>query len=229
MTVELSQKALPHKKASSSPKLTRQKVFRYCWNNPAASYRQIAEELHLSLSNVRVTLHRLRRLPDISRRCPECFAPSLLAGVCQACGFEPASFSLPLEVDFESQSPTNALHAGNMLGSEVDFNQLGIKGRYANDGILLKQRMNGALEETLSRDVKSLVMEDLKAYYPSESITDLAGKLCLKEVAEFRSRYPLLAKSKNVKRQLAANMVGRLQLLYPFLGRPHLHEVTQLQ
>jgi hypothetical protein len=54
-------------------------------------------------------------------------------------------------------------------------------------------------------------------------------KLCLKEVAEFRARYPLLAASKNVRKQLALNVMKRLEFLYPILCRPHLQEVTQLQ
>jgi hypothetical protein len=212
----------PHHRTASS---TRQRVFRYFWNNPAASNRQIADELHVSLSNVKVTLHRLRRMPDISRRCPECFAPSMRAEGCQSCGFEPTSASLPLDVRFDEQSPVNHIHAGNSLGSEVNYPGVG----FTNSGLVVKRWMDRALEDSLTRDVKSEVMQALKTSYPTEAITDYAGRLCVKEVSEFRARYPLLAASKNVRKQLALNVMKRLEFLYPVLCRPHIEGVTRLQ
>jgi hypothetical protein len=198
----------------------------------------IAESLKMSKDNVYVTVHRLRKL-DLERRCPECFSDRLLSGVCQSCGFEPTAPDIPTALRFDEQSPMNHLHAGNSLGSIVgprgDFNELRIKGQYANDGLLLRQRMDRALEDPLTKDVKAQVMQDLKAYYPTEAITDYAGKLCLKEVTEFRAGYPLLATSKNVRKQLAINVMKRLEFLYPILCRPHvqgltsLHEVSGLQ
>lgn len=118
---------------------------------------------------------------------------------------------------------------GSIVGPRGDFSELRIKGVYGNDGLLLRQRMDRALEDPMTRDVKAQVMQQLKAYYPTEAITDYAGRLCLKEVAEFRARYPLLAASKNVRKQLALNVMKRLEFLYPMLRRPHIQEVTGLQ
>jgi hypothetical protein len=204
------------------------RVYRFRWDNPSASYQEIANTLHITKNNVKVTVHRLRKL-DLSRRCPECWSKSLLGGVCQSCGFEPTAPDIPAAMRFDEQSPVNHIHAGNQLGSDVDYNALRIKGLYGNDGLLLKQRMDRAIEDPLTKDVKAYAMQELKTYYPTEGITDYAGRLCLKEVAEFRARYPILATSKNVRRQLALNVMKRLELLYPSLRRPHIKEVTGLQ
>ncbi|MDG6978461.1 MAG: sigma-70 region 4 domain-containing protein [Nitrososphaerota archaeon] len=222
-------------------KNTLHRVYRFQWSHPNASHQEIASALHISKGNVKVTVHRLRKL-DLARRCPECWAVSVAGGVCQACGFEPEAPDLPLEVRFDEQSPTNSLHAGNQLGSMIgrsgNYNQLGgdrenptgwLKGIYPNDGLLLKQRMDRALEDPLTRQVKSEVMEWLKAYYPPEAITDYAGKLCVKEVVEFSTNYPDLARSKNLRKQLASRVIARLRFLYPTLRRPHIQEVTGLQ
>jgi hypothetical protein len=207
---------------------TLHRIFRFKWSNPSASNQEIADALHITPNNVKVTIHRLRKL-DLTRRCPECWCESLFGDICQACGFEPSVPDIPAALRFDEQSPTNHLHSGNQLGSEVDYNDLRVKGVYGNDGLLLKQRMDRAIEDSLTRDVKAQVMQDLKAYYPTEAITDYAGRLCIKEVLEFRARYPLLAASKNVRKQLAINVMKRLEFLYPALCRPHLREVTRLQ
>jgi hypothetical protein len=211
---------------------TLHRVYRFRWDNPAASYQETADALHISRGNVKVTIHRLRKL-DLSRRCPECWGESLFGGVCHSCGFEPSAPDIPPALRIDEQSPVNHLHAGNSLGSIVgprgDFNELRFKGMYGNDGLLLKQRMDRALEDPLTKDVKSEVMQALKACYPTEAITDFAGRLCVKEVVEFRARYPLLAASKKVRKQLALNVMRRLEFLYPVLSRPHLKEVTGLQ
>lgn len=213
-------------------KNTLHRVFRFRWDNPSASYQEIADALRISRGNVKVSIHRLRRL-DLSRRCPECWGESLFGGVCHACGFEPTAPDIPAALRFDEQSPVNHLHPGNALGSIVgprgDFNELRIKGLYGNDGLLLKQRMDRAIEDPLTKDVKSEVMQGLKACYPTEAISDHAGLLVRKEVVEFRSRYPLLAASKNVRKQLALNVMKRLEFLYPVLRRPHIEGVTQLQ
>ena len=207
---------------------TLHRVFRFKWSNPLATHQEIADALHITKNNVKVTVHRLRKL-DLTKRCPECWSESLLGGVCQSCGFEPATPDIPAALRFDAQSPVNHIHAGNQLGSVVDYNELRIKGVYGNDGRLLKQRMDRAIEDPLTKDVKAQVMQDLKAYYPTEAITDFAGRLCVKEVLEFRGRYPSLATLKNVRKQLALNVMRRLEFLYPVLCRPHMREVTGLQ
>src|SRR5438876_698353 len=77
---------------------TKHRIFRYVWNNPGTRQKYIARALHLSIGNVKVTMGRLRRMPDISRRCPECFSAEQLGGACQNCGFEPSAPVLPIEL-----------------------------------------------------------------------------------------------------------------------------------
>ena len=202
---------------------TQHRVLRYKLANPSAKQKEIAQDLHLTLAGVKMALSRLKRR-DLSRVCPECFGSRVLNGVCEECGCEPALPVLPLEVRFDQQSQTNSLHAGSELGSQVDYRGVG----FVNHWTILKRRMESSLEDSLLRGVKSDVMQHLKEFYPSEAITDYAGKLCVKETVEFRARYPKLATSKNVRRQLAENVIRRLELLYgQFRRPPQVAEVTK--
>jgi hypothetical protein len=172
----------------------------------------------MSEGNVREGLWRLRQR-NLAIVCPECFAPKLLNGVCQGCGFEPDALVVPLQVRADEQSPTNHLHAGNLLGSVTDYDAVG----FTNSGLVLKRRIEGTLEEPLIMGIKSDVENELKRSYPEESITDEAGRLVLKEVLEFRARYPGL-RPKGLRDQLGRNVMARLRLLHP-----QLREVSRLE
>jgi hypothetical protein len=194
------------------------RVFRYAWENPSASRKDCAKALKLSYNNVLAAFHRLK-WRDLTRYCPECFHPELFDGVCQNCGFEPAVPMVPVEVRPDSQSPVNWLHAGNLLGSETQYDRLG----FANHGFVLKRRLERGVEDQLTIAVKSDVENELKRTYPSEAVADEAGRLVVKEVLEFRARYPALASAKRVRKQLAENVLNRLRLLHP-----HLRPITKL-
>jgi hypothetical protein len=198
------------------------RVFRFAWDNPSASRKDAAKALGLSIGNVRGAFHQLRKR-DLTKLCPECFQPKLLNGACQNCGFEPEAPVVPIAVSASSQSPTNNLHPGNELGSEVDYTRLG----FTNHGLVLKRRIERGIEDPLIRAVKSDVENELKRVYPDEAITDEAGRLVVKEVVELRARYPGLVRSKNARKQLAQRVMDRLRLLHPFLP-PHLRGVTAL-
>jgi hypothetical protein len=88
--------------------------------------------------------------------------------------------------------------------------------------------MERGIEDPLVRAVKSDVENELKRSYPSEAITDEAGKLVVKEVLEFRARYPLLVASKNLRKQLATNVLRRLSILHPQLRNSIPHMVGRL-
>jgi hypothetical protein len=95
----------------------------------------------------------------------------------------------------------------------VDYSALG----FVNHGLVLKRRIERGIEDSLIVGVKSDVENELKRTFPSEAITDEAGRLVIKEVLEFRARYPGLATSKNLRKQLAENVINRLLLLHPHL------------
>jgi hypothetical protein len=206
---------LHHPCKCRAPRLHR--VFEFYWVNPSASRKDAARSLRMTETNVWGALHRLR-LRNPSRYCPDCFSPKLLNGVCESCGFEP---SAPLLFDSlpGSQSPTNWIHPGNMLGTEVDYKSIGFQNHWA----ILKRRIDRGVEDNLVRSVKSDVENELKRAYPGEAITDEAGRLVFKEVLEFRARYPDLALSKNLHSQLAQNVINRIRLLHP-----HLRHLTTL-
>lgn len=188
------------------------RIFRFAWENPSASRKDCARSLKLSYSNVLEAFHQLKKR-NLTLLCPECFKPALFSGVCESCGFEPEVPNLPIEVAFDSQSPTNNLHPGNELGSEVDYNDLHL----TNHWLIVRRRIEKSIDDPLVRGVKSELENELKRTYPREMVTDEAGRLAIKEVLEFRTRYPALATSKNVKRQLTLNVMNRLRLLHPQL------------
>ena len=194
------------------------RVLRFAWENPSASRKDCAKALKMSYNNVLGAFYRLRKR-DLTRYCIDCNKPTLFNGVCVKCGVEREAARIPTEVLRDSQSPTNWLHAGNMLGSETDYDEIG----FVNHGFVLKRRVERGIEDPMVLAVKSEVENELKRTFPSEAITDEAGRLVVKEVLEFNARYPSLAKSKNVRRQLAENVVNRLWLLHP-----HLRPITGL-
>jgi hypothetical protein len=186
----------------------------------------MASALGLTLSNVKVAVHRLYKMSQLNRYCPECFKAEVSDGVCKNCGYEPYSPDLPTDeqltsAKFNQVSPGNSLHAGNLLGSTVGYRDYGYSALgFTNRGFVLKQRIDESIEDPLLRRVKSDVMNELKRYYPSPEITDCAGKLCIKEVLEFQTRYPKLARSKNARDQLTNNVMKRLELLYAQFSAP---------
>ena len=188
------------------------RILRYLWQNPSAPLKSVAADLKISESNVKEGLWELRQRKDLDRRCPECFAPQLLNGICQSCGFESDAPSLRVDVVPDSQSPVNHLHVGNLLGSEVEYRSIG----FGNHWAILKRKIEGKLEENLVREAKSGVMEALKAFYPAESITDEAGRLIVKEVLEFQARYPGL-RPKGLGAAIISNVLARLELRHPQL------------
>jgi len=188
------------------------RVLRFAWENPSASRKDCAKALKMSYSNVLGAFYRLRKR-DLSRYCIECNKPTLFNRVCVNCGVEGEAPRILTATVHDSQSPTNWLHPGNLLGSETDYNQIG----FVNHGFVLKRRVERGIEDPLIMAVKSEVENELKRSFPSEAITDEAGRLSVKEVLEFKARYPGLASSKNVRKQLAENVINRLRLLHPQL------------
>lgn len=188
------------------------KVFRFGWENPSANRKDCAKALKLSYNNVLEAFHQLRKR-NLAILCPECFQPALQGGVCHNCGFEPSAPIVPIEVSTSNHYSTNNLHPGNELGSEVDYASL----CFANHWLIVKRKIDRGIEDPLLRAVKSRVENELKRTYPTEMVTDEAGRLAIKEVFDFHLRYPELASSKNVRRQLANNVMNRLRLLHPQL------------
>jgi len=188
------------------------RVLRFAWENPSASRKDCAKALRMSYSNVLGAFYRLRKR-DLTRYCIECNRPTLFNGVCVNCGAEREAPRIRSAAVHDSQSPTNWLHAGNLLGSETDYDQIG----FVNHGFVLKRRVERGIEDPLIISVKSEVENELKRTFPSEAVTDEAGRLVVKEVLEFKARYPGLASSKNVRKQLAENVINRLMLLHPQL------------
>ena len=194
------------------------RVFRFAWEHPSASRKDCAKALKMSYNNVLGAFFRLRKR-DLTRYCVECFEPMVFNGVCERCGVERDAPIIPTEILRDSQSPTNWLLPGNMLGSETDYDSIG----FVNHGMVLKRRMERGIEDILVIAVKSDVENELKRIFPGESITDEAGRLVVKEATEFRGKYPKLAKSKKVRKQLVSNVIGRLVFLHP-----HLRAITRL-
>lgn len=201
------------------------RVWQYLWAHPSAKRKDAAKALNISLTNVWASVHQIK-MRDPERLCPDCFKPEVYNGVCHACGAERDTPNVPLGIMGDYQSPTNNLHPGNELGTEVDYTSIG----FVNHGMILKRRIERGIEDPLTIGVKSDVQNELKRLFPEESITNEAGRLCIKEVTEFRARYPGLARSKNVRKQLTENVMARMQLLHPqFRNLTPLAEVPKIE
>lgn len=220
------------------------RVFRYFWDHPSASRKDCAKALGMSLTNVWQSFHEIKKR-NLDRLCPECFKPAVYEGICHECGAERDNPFLPPELDkgiFEQQSAPNHLHADNLLGSQtkmiyrpivrVLYQREGMApGLVSKHAAALRHRTE-RVEDLLLANVKSDIMNEMKRCYPDEVVTDTAGRLCHKEVAEFRAKYPMLATSRNVRRQLAANVMSRLMALYPrlrTLSGPSLTPLPEVQ
>lgn len=189
------------------------RFFRYRWEHPSSTLRQAAHDLHVSYPYAKQLACRLRRRRRLWQTCPGCFSDRLLQGVCQWCGEEPARPALPIDVNFNRQSPANSILAGNGLGGDPNIRVL----KFENNSSIVIQRRMDRTEDSLLNNCKSDVLEWLKGKYPSEEVSDLAGKLVVKEVLDFRARYPLLSGSRNLRMQIVQNVENRLVLVYPFL------------
>ena len=169
----------------------------------------------MSLSSVEVGLHRLRRR-NLERLCPFCFRESVVGGTCTSCGAERDAPSLPLEVAFESQSPTSLLHPGHMLGSQIDYDAVARSYGFSNRGMVLERKIQRQIAVPLLDGVRSDIGNALNGDATPE-LQDEAGRLAIKEVAEFLSAYPSLRTSKLARRALVANVLRRLRMLHPNL------------
>ena len=200
------------------------KVYRYLWQNPGANLRVAARDLHMTWNAVKIAKHRLRRRPDIGRLCPECFQASFYSLVCALCGFEGERPTFPEGLRFEYQTPVHSIQPLGGLGSQTEYGRLGLAYGGRNIAHLVERSQERFLEQC-----RSDLWEELKATMPDDAVAEEAARLLVKEVSEFRVRYPLLVSSKYLRRQLVENVVLRLALLHPALRRPHSEEVTTLQ
>lgn len=175
---------------------------------------QAAKDLRINYGTLKVTAFRLRRLPDISKRCPECFSPSLEGLACRNCGVELDTPKLPDGIRFEETSPVHTIQPLNGLGGSTDYPSLGL-----SYGALNVQHLIERPEDSFVESCKSKLWQELKEVMPSDGVTEEASRLLTKEIAEFRTRYPGLTRAKGASDQLVCNVVSRLALRYPALRK----------
>ena len=191
------------------------RVFQFYWSHPSAQQKIAAQMLGIKLGNLKEALWLLRHR-DLSKVCPECFRPLLVGGACEGCGFEPFEPVLPVDIMPDSQHPTNSLHPGSMLGSVTDYREVAKAYGFSNQGFVLKRKMDRQIETPLVDAIRSDVANALDGGSRPE-IAEEAGRLVLKEVAEFKARYPEMVSSKLARGQLTENVLARLCLLHPSL------------
>jgi hypothetical protein len=187
-------------------------LFRFLFYNPGVSLKLAAREVHLSYPNVRLIKSRLNRRTDLHLRCPECFQPKLAGLTCTACGVELDAPLLPEGVRFELTSPVYSLQPLNGLGSSTPYSQL-----HFQYGAKNVQHLAERFSDPFVESAKSKLWEELKTIMPPDEVTEEATRLLLKEIVEFRGRYPGLVRAKGVSTQLVSNVVSRLALRYPAL------------
>jgi hypothetical protein len=189
-------------------------IFRWLWENPSGSLKDAAKDLHISHDAARQRARRARKRVDISRRCPECFRPMLEGLACRNCGAELDAPKLPDGIRFEETSPVHTIQPLNGLGGSTDYRSLGLS--YGSQNVRhLVERPGDSFVESC----KSKLWQELKGAMPPDSVTEEATRLLLKEIAEFRARYPVLTRAKGAGDQLVQNVVNRLALRYPVLRK----------
>ena len=187
------------------------KVFRYLWAHPNAPLVLVAKETHLSYIAARVAKHNLSRRKDLARLCPECFQPTLEGLVCRTCGVE---LDQPEALESDG-SPVHSIQPLNGLGSQTSY--LALRFSYGGQNIahLVERASNSFLERC-----KSLLWGELKGPMLPDGTVEEANRLLVKEVIDFRARYPMLAKSKRAAEQIVENVMGKVRLRYPAYFEP---------
>ena len=219
----------------------------YRFFHPSATLKDASVELRISYNYARLLWSRLRKRKDYGKICPICGLPALadvpslsggtLSRTCRNCGFEPGE-DLVLEEDPAAQHPVNGWSSpvhrilpDRGLGGRLTTGNIATLARrtmYHGEKIDLPlirkhasnlSHMTEVKEDNLTKGVRSLVLQELKSTYPDDGVSDLAARLISEEVRTFRSSYPRLSAPKGLKEQLASNVMRRLELMYPRLGR----------
>jgi hypothetical protein len=99
-----------------------------------------------------------------------------------------------------------------------DLSPAQLKRHAANLSHLVEPRQDRLLVSVLSK-----LLQELKANYPEDVVSDAAAKLALEEVKKFRMNYSSLRAPKGLCEQLVSNVVRRMEVLYPRLPRQAQH------
>ena len=193
---------------------TQHVLFRWLWHNPGGTLKVASQELHISYDVVRYAKSRLNRRGDLHLRCPECFKPALQGLVCSSCGAELDQPRIPIQGYFDSLSPVHVIQAGNGLGSETDYQGLGLTYGHRNIRHLVERPEDPFLERA-----KSELWQELKEVMPSDGVVEEAARLLSREVHDFAARYPDLCRAKGLSRQLVENILALMRLRYPALRK----------
>ncbi len=186
------------------------KVFTFLWNHPNTSLVLAAKELHMSYVAVRVAKCRLMKRRNIHLYCPECVRPTLRGLFCQSCGVELDTPNISVDVNFNSQSPVHTIQPLNGLGSETNYAALHLQYGGRNIAHLVEKARDPFLERC-----RFELWEELKGPMLRDGVVEEATRLLMKEVLEFRARYPTLTHVRGASRQLVANVVALVKLRYP--------------
>jgi hypothetical protein len=193
---------------------TQSRLFRFLWHNPGATLKAASKELGISYLAARLANYRLKKRADIDRLCPECFKPTFFGLVCHTCGYEGDHPKVP-EVVFSSQSPVHGLQPFGGLGGQTvprrDHN-----GRLIlSYGIANVSHLCGKPDDPFLERCKSMLWAELKNAMLDDGITEEAARLLVKEVSEFRYRYPSLTRARGAADQIVGNLMALVRLRHP--------------
>ncbi len=210
------------------------KLLAFLFFYPGATLKDASGELHFSYAYTRLLATRLGRRKNRDRLCPICGLPSFFSHSCESCGFTVNRSSSATTVDPNASSPVHRLLPDRGLGGHVsrsDFASLArkmyrgedlspaqLRRHAANLSHLVEPRYDRLLSSILSK-----VLQELKATYPEDEVSDVAARLAKEEVRNFRMNYPSLKAPKGLCEQLFKNVLRKLALLYPRLPRQAQH------
>ena len=199
---------------------------------PLLKNAEISKELGISQDAVRMAKLRLRKYNEITKLsflyCPSCLVLSLEpcdeGFVCNQCGklFEKET----IKINPFNRGPTNALHWGKGLGSELDCYELksgrdcfGAKTRalITSKPVIIQSVITNTLEDHATKECLENLMTSIRSLNLDLQITDSLGKLLRAKIRAFKLKYPYLPVEKKIRQSLVLETLALASLDFPRL------------
>lgn len=184
------------------------RLFKFRFENPSASLKEASAALHLRYANVRRIASRLNR-KDLSRYCPECFRPTLLNNHCESCGFEAERVGVDFEGKPSTPGTSLTVVTPTNLGSLCDYSALGLGYGSRNIAHIVERPTDAFMTKCVTR-----LRNELERMRVPEIRIAEATSLTIKEIKQFRYRYPLLVRSKVLCDQFVQNSIKLYELRF---------------
>ena len=190
---------------------TEKALFEYRFFHLNATLKETAINCHVGYEAAKKAWSRLKNHHDLLKLCPACWQELIIDGVCQSCGREfKTSFKYSEGADSETQAPVYKLMPFGGLGTQTDYNKLGLKyGGRAIQHVVEHGPNSDRKLETL----RDKLLQELKGKYNRDDVLDFAERLLMIEYDRLRKLYPDLL-NKHGMNNMIINAVSRQLMTY---------------